>query len=144
MIEKKPSKLKRFLIGYYGGLQSAHLFFLARAGFIIQTTGRVPFPASPPPSGWPDSVWPFLLGMGAVDVVAASLGIFFSYQYLVKGDLKLRAGLISLTIAVCSGIIYLFGTLPSGAWAANPISYLIVVLVFSPVVPLTALIFRNQ
>ena len=140
----EPGKILRYLVGYYGLLQTTHLIFLARAGFIFLTAGRIPFPASPPPSGWSEAVWPFLLGMGAVDVVAASLGIYFSYRYLIKEELDLRAGLISLTIAVCSGIIYLFGTIPSGAWGANPISYLIVALAFSPVAPLAAWVFRIQ
>ena len=126
----------KILTGYYGFLQLAHLFFLGRAGLILFQTGGVPFPASPPPGGWPGEVLPFLMGMAAADVVAAGLGIYFSLSLLVKKQLRPLAGIISLSIALASAVVYLFGTLPSGAWSNNPISYLIVLLVFSPIIPL--------
>ena len=140
----KGRSLLGYLVAYYGVLQLFHLLFLARAGLLLITQGWVPFPASPPPGGWPESVLPFLMGMGAVDVAAASLGIYFSYKYILQDDLVLPAGWISLSIALASGVIYLFGTLPRGAWEANPVSYLIVVLVFSPVLPLAILLFGKQ
>ncbi len=139
----KSDRFLRLLTGYYGILQSCHLIFLARAGLLYLNQGRVPFPASPPPGGWPGEVIPYLMGMGAVDVVAASLGIYFSLSLLFGDRLRLREGLISLTIALCSGVLYLVGTLPSGAWGANPLSYLIVILVFSPVLPLAFLVFKR-
>jgi hypothetical protein len=126
----------RFLAGYYSVLQILHLFFLGRAGLILRVSGRIPFPASPPAGGWAPEVIPFLMGMAAADVIAAGLGIYFSWSLLVKGQLKPLPGIISLTIALSSAVVYLVATLPAGAWSQNPVSYLIVVLAFSPIVPL--------
>ncbi|RLE05920.1 MAG: hypothetical protein DRJ13_01145 [Bacteroidetes bacterium] len=136
MNKQGDNKLFRYLVGFYGILQAMHLFFLGRAGYILLKTGRVPFPASPPPGGWNPAVLPFMMGMAAADVVAASLGIFFSSSLLIKKSFKPLVGIISLTIALSSAIVYLAGTLPAGAWDHNPMSYLIVVLAFSPIVPL--------
>jgi len=129
-------KWPRYLAGYYGFLQTMHIFFLGRAGLILMQTGRVPFPASPPPGGWDPAVLPFMMGMAAADVVAACLGIIFSYSLLIKKSFKPLVGIISLTIALSSAVVYLVGTLPAGAWGHNPISYFIVVLAFSPIIPL--------
>jgi len=144
MNELKDNKVFRYLVGFYGFLQTMHLFFLGRAGFILLKTGNVPFPASPPPGGWDASVIPFLMGMAAADVVAASLGIYFAYSLFIKNKFKPLAGVISLTIALSSAIVYLIGTLPAGAWVYNPISYLIVIMVFSPIIPLYVLLVREM
>lgn len=126
----------KILAGYYGVLQSLHLGSLARAGLIVLRGGELPFPAPPPPGGWPSPSLPFLLGMGVVDVFAILLGLAFVYRLCVKGAIDGLLGTISLTIALASGVLYLIGTLPSGAWEANLGAYLIVLAVFSPVVPL--------
>ena len=136
MNNKKTNRWIKVLTGYYGFLQLAHLFFLGRAGLILFQTGSVPFPASPPPGGWPVEVLPFLMGMAAADVIAAGLGIYFSLSLLVKKQLRPLIGIISLSIALASAVVYLVGTLPSGAWLKNPISYLVVMVVFSPIIPL--------
>jgi hypothetical protein len=70
--------------------------------------------------------------MGAVDVLAISLGLVFAYLFLVRDRIQVTLGLISLTAAISSGIIYLVGTFPSGAWQANPLAYLAVCILFSP------------
>jgi hypothetical protein len=143
MKNMKTNRWIKGLAGYYGALQLAHLFFLGRAGLILGKTGSVPFPASPPPEGWAVEVLPFLMGMAAADVIAASLGIYFSLSLLVKKQLRPMAGIISLSIALASAIVYLVGTLPSGAWVKNPISYLIVSVVFSPIMPLFFILVRQ-
>jgi len=139
----KKNKYFSFLAGYYGLLQTMHIVFLSRAGLLLLQTGSVPFPASPPPGGWNDAVLPFLMGMAAADVVAASLGIYFSFTLLLKNKLKPLVGIISLTIALSSAVVYLVGTLPTGAWIHNPISYLIVLLAFSPIIPLYFILLRE-
>ena len=140
---QKAIKWFKYLAGYYGILQSFHIFFLGRAGLTLLQTGIVPFPASPPPGGWAPSVLPFMMGMAAADLIAACLGIFFAFSLLAKGELKPLVGIISLTIALSSAIVYLFGTLPAGAWMHNPLSYLIVILAFSPIIPLYFLLVRE-
>jgi len=143
MNKLEENNVFRNLVGFYGFLQTAHLFFLGRAGYILLKTGNVPFPASPPPGGWDTVVIPFLMGMAAADVVAAGMGIYFAYSLICNGKFKPLAGVISLTIALSSAIVFLFGTLPAGAWVHNPISYLIVFLAFSPIVPLYILLVRE-
>lgn len=137
------AKWFKYLAGYYAILQASHLVFLVRAGLILQQTGRVPFPASPPSGGWHPSVIPFLMGMASADALAAILGVYFSYSFLVKGLLKPLTGIISLSIALSSAVVYLFGTLPAGAWGQNPVSYLIVLLAFSPILPFYYLLVRH-
>ena len=132
----KTNRWFKRLTGYYGVLQLAHIFFLGRAGLILLQTGSIPFPASPPPGGWSLEVLPFLMGMAAADVIAASMGIYFAYSLLVNGKLMALAGIISLTIALSSAVVYLIGTFPGGAWEQNPLSYFVVFLVFSPIIPL--------
>ena len=143
MNEKKGNNLFRYLVVYYGFLQTMHLFFLGRAGYSLLQTGNVLFPASPPPGGWDAAVIPFLMGMAAADVIAAGIGIYFAYSLFINEKLKPLAGIISLTIALSSAVVYLIGTLPAGAWAHNPISYLIVILAFSPIIPLYVLLVRE-
>ncbi len=142
MLEHQGTKLFRVLIGFYGFLQTLHLLFLGRAGFILMKTGNVSFPASPPPGGWNSAVIPFLMGMAAADVVAAGVGIYFAFSFFINGILKSLLGIISLTIALSSAMIYLVGTYTAGAWAYNPLSYLVVILAFSPIIPLYALLVR--
>ena len=140
----RGNKWFSLLAGYYGLLQTMHIIFLSRAGLLVLQTGRVPFPAAPPPGGWNDAVLPFLMGMAAADVVAACLGIYFSYSQLIKKRFKPVIGIISLTIALSSAVVYLVGTLPSGAWIHNPISYLIVILAFLPIIPLYILLVSKS
>jgi len=132
----KESHIFRLLTGYYGLLQSIHLLLLARAGWILLQGREIPFPAPPPGGGWPDSSLPFLLGMGFVDVFAIGLGLIFVYVYFQREKVLNNLGLISLTAAIASGIVYLIGTLPSGAWGANLMAYLAVLVFFSPILPL--------
>lgn len=133
MVDKTPARSFRFLTGYYGILQSIHFLLLARAGSYLLRGHGIPFPAPPPPGGWPEPALPFLVGMGAADVLAIVLGLIFAYHFLFKDQIQTTLGLISLTAAISSGIIYLIGTLPSGAWGANPLAYLAVIILFSPV-----------
>ncbi len=140
---EKQSKLFQMVTGYYGLLQSAHLILLTRAGLFILQNQEIPFPAPPPPGGWPASSLPFLLGMGFVDIFAIGLGLVFVVYYFLRKRILINIGLISLTAAISSGIVYLIGTLPSGAWEANLIAYLAVLLLFSPVLLLYYLILSE-
>jgi hypothetical protein len=145
MKEKNPTNLFPYLVGYYGVLQSFHLLLLTRAGLFLLLGRDIPFPAPPPPGGWPGPALPYLLGMGLVDVFAIGLGLVFSYSFFARKKTYNILGLISLTAATSSGIVYLVGTIPSGAWGANPLAYLAVVLLFSPFLPLyISLITRTQ
>jgi hypothetical protein len=135
-------KVLRQLLSYYTFLQFTHIIFLSRAGLIYLTTGRIPFPAQPPITGWAAETIPFLFGMGAVDALAAGLALFAGWKLVKDSKFLQNVWIISISIAVSSAVIYIFGTLPSGAWQANPIGYAIVTLVFSPLLILVILFVR--
>jgi hypothetical protein len=138
------SKLLPFLIGYYGMLQAFHSLLLIRAGWFLLQNREIPFPAPPPPGGWAETALPFLLGMGLVDLFAIGLGLVFVYRSLFQKEIRYTIGLVSLTAALSSGIVYLVGTLPSGAWEANPIAYLAVLVLFSPILPLYYFLLKQR
>jgi hypothetical protein len=142
MKDTQAPKVIRWLAGYYGVLQSLHLLSLARAGWLVLRGGDIPFPAPPPPGGWPSTSLPFLLGMGMVDVFAITLGLVFVYKLFYKNEIAGLLGVVSLTIALSSGVVYLVGTIPSGAWQANWVGYLAILLLFGPVVPFFILFVR--
>jgi len=132
----------RLLIIYYGVLQSVHLLALLRAGYLFNRLNRMPFPAPPPPGGWAPQAVPFLIGMGLVDAVAIILALVFVYLWITSRQAPIRLGLISLTIAGASAAIFAIGTFASGAWAAHPLAYGVMVILFAPLLPLFVLLAR--
>jgi hypothetical protein len=143
MTESTPSPVFRLLTGYYGILQSIHLLLLIRAGWFFVQGWSIPFPAPPPLSGWPESSMPFLIGMGLVDIIAIGLGLIFVGNFFFKGKALFDLGIISLSLALASGLIYLVGTIPSGAWEANLAAYLVVVFLFGPVLPFFFMLIKK-
>jgi hypothetical protein len=136
-----PKSFRR-LLNYYSLLQFSHIFFLSRAGLIFLTQGRIPFPAQPPAAGWEAETIPFLFGMGAVDALAAGLALYAGWKMAKDSVFYHNIWFISVCIAATSAVIYCFGTLPSGAWQANPIGYGIVAFVFSPLLILVIQFIR--
>lgn len=132
----------RPLIVYYGILQSVHLLALLRAAYLFSRLNRFPFPAPPPTGGWAPQTIPFLIGMGLVDAVAIILALVFVYMWIINRQTPIRLGLISLTIAGASAAIFAIGTFASGAWAANPLAYGVMVILFAPLLPFFVLLAR--
>ncbi|MDZ7844528.1 MAG: hypothetical protein U5K99_06995 [Anaerolineales bacterium] len=126
------SEPKRILTVYYGLLQLAHLGTLTAAGLAFLKSGSMPFPAQPPTGGWADQALPFLLAMGGVDAAAAALGVWFVVKYLIADVWKWKIGVISITSALTSAVIFAAGTGASGAWLEHPLAYGGMVLVFAP------------
>lgn len=129
---RKDDKAPKFMIAYYGLLQTMHLMVLIRAGIIFLQGGKAPFPILPPPDGWQDQAMAFMFGLAGMDVLGIILGIIFSYKTLFKGKFMPVLGLLSLTIFISGAVVFGAGTFPSGAWSANPISYWIMVGLFAP------------
>jgi hypothetical protein len=134
----------RILQGYYCLLQVAHLIFLSRAGLIVVTAGRYPFPASPPAGGWNDQVIPFLLAMGGLDAIAAALTLTAGYRKFFQQKSSERLWLLSLTAALTSALIFTAGTWVSGAWHANPWEYGLLVPFFTPLFILYGGLLRSK
>ena len=121
------------LTAYYGLLQLTHFSLLTWGGFMILRTGKLIFLALPPLEGWSPQVTPFLMGLGLADAIAAGMGIYFAFQALVKKCWYINLGLISISIALASALVFLVGTISAGAWYQNPIEYLGMVVLFLPV-----------
>ena len=143
-METKQKTRLRFLTAYYGVLQSLHLLTLAYAGLQILQGDPAPFPILPPHIGWTDQTMAFLYGLAGTDVVGILLGIFFATRAILKKDYKPRLGILSLTIFITGAIVFGAGTLPSGAWAAHPVAYWAMVVLFLPSVVLYYLLLKNQ
>jgi CDP-diglyceride synthetase len=143
-MENEQNTSLRFLIGYYGLLQSLHLLTLARAGVRILQGDPAPFPILPPPGGWTEQSMAFLYGLAGTDVVGILLGIFFAYRAILKNDFNPRLGTLSLTIFITGAIVFGAGTYPSGAWAAHPTAYWVMVGLFLPSVLLFILLLKNE
>jgi hypothetical protein len=126
-----PGRLKKFSY-YYAILQLCHLTLLTRAAIIYLSGGQIPFPAQPPVSGWAIETIPFLVGMGAVDALAAGLAIYGGWSLISQGVFLDKLWVISLNIALVSAIVFCFGTIPSGAWGTNAIGYGILAISFTP------------
>jgi hypothetical protein len=119
-----------------------HFSLLTWGGIVILRSGKLIFLALPPAEGWSPQVIPFLMGLGLADAFAAGIGIYFTYQALIKKSWHLFLGLISISIALASALVFLVGTISSGAWILNPIEYLSMVVLFSPIPPLYFLLLR--
>jgi hypothetical protein len=141
-LSNKP--IARTLIAYYGILQGLHLGVLVRAGVILLLQGRFPFPILPPPGGWDPQIIPFMLGLGMTDLAGILLGLFFVYRALIKGAFYRRLGVISLTIFITGAVVFAAGTFPSGAWAAHPIAYGLMAVLFLPAVILYIWLLRSN
>ena len=134
-MELRGKMLKRYLTAYYGILQITHLMVLGRASVIFAQSNVLPFPASSPPQGWSPQVIPFLFGLGAVDALAAGLGVFWAARVLLthKRDDKFW-GQISLCTAISSALVFAVGTIATGAWFNHPQEYFGMAVAFMPVV----------
>jgi hypothetical protein len=146
-MEQNPqlSKVLALFSRYYCLLQITHLILLTRAAVIMVGGGSVPFPAAPPPGGWSEEVLPFMIGMGAVDALAAGLAVYAGLTLIRKNIFLNITWLVSLSLALSSAVVFLFGTLPSGAWQADPVGYGILVIFFSPLLPYLYFLLRyNQ
>lgn len=134
----------RILIPYYGLLQSAHGVALLRAGWLLLRGGEMPFPAPPPPGGWSPQAVFFLLALGILDGFNILLALRFTAQFLRTGEHNNRLGLISLTIACASAMVFAIATGLSGAWFAHPWAYSLMGVLFLPVAWLFALLARSH
>lgn len=134
-MELRGKMLKRYLSAYYGILQITHLMVLGRASVIYVQSNVLPFPASPPPQGWSPQVVPFLFGLGAVDALAAGLGVFWAAGIFITHKMdEVLWGQISLSVALSSALVFAIGTIATGAWFNHPREYFGMAAAFMPVV----------
>ncbi len=123
----------KILVGYDGLIQLVHFYALARAGLLMQQSGRFGFPALPPPGGWQEQVVPLLLATGCVDALNVVLVFLFVFAYFTKRWWWHPLGLVTLTIFCYSAVMYAAVAVPSGAWRLHALAYWSVAAVFFPV-----------
>ena len=133
-MQKPEPRLFHLLIPYYGLLQALHLGALARAGLLILRGNPAPFPILPPPGGWTNQTMAFLYGLAFTDLIGIVFGILFSTQFVFEDKFNTRLGTLSLTIFITGAIVFTAGTFPSGAWAAHPVAYGVLIVLFAPCV----------
>ena len=92
----------------------------------------MPFPAPPPLSGWRPQATYFLGGMGIADGIAILLALYFAIQTLFYKRFIPLTGVISLTAAITSALVFAVGTAASGAWTAHPLGYALMGILFAP------------
>jgi hypothetical protein len=131
--------LARFLVGYYGFIQAAHIIAIARAASVLAVSQTMTFPAPPPPGGWSPQTNHFLIAMGAADAINAVVALMFVYGYFVEARWRVWLGTLSLAVSAYSAVIFAYGTIASGTWTHHPTGYLSIALVFIPVALLIVL-----
>jgi len=129
---------------YYGLLQSLHMLTLARAGLLILQGAAYPFPILPPPGGWAEQSMAFLFGLAGMDIIGILLGILFAGQVLFERKLNRLLGFLSLTIFIIGAVVFAAGTFPSGAWAAHPVAYGSMVILFAPALLLYLFLLKDS
>jgi hypothetical protein len=126
-------KWTAYLVAWYGLLQGIHLVLLTRAGVRYLWEGAVAFPAPPPPEGWSPQAVHFLVFLGGFDFFIALLALGFAYGYFRAARGWFGLGLLSLSAACFSALVFAYGTAAAGAWSAHPGTYLTMIPLFLPV-----------
>lgn len=128
------SRFSKGLITYFGILEVTHLVALVWAGIIFIQTGDIGFPAPAPAGGWTKQAQYFLLANGIVDLINTFIAFVFVIAYFRGKIWCWWLGVISMTLSTYSAVLYTIGTGAANAWQNQPIGYLIVSIVFAPMV----------
>ncbi|MGE5682382.1 MAG: hypothetical protein ACM34K_16055 [Bacillota bacterium] len=128
------SSFTRVLVAWYGIFQIIHLVSLIRAAIALFQGGSFTFPALPPRNGWQPQAAYFLLGMGIIDTFNIIISLIFVYGYFTYARWRLTFGVLTLTVMMYSALIFAFGTIFTGAWKDNFVSYTILLIAFIPVI----------
>lgn len=125
-----------WLVIWYGSVQMLHFISLIRAGWIYLTQHEIGFPAPGPPAGWSEQAMHFLLALGITDALLILLSLCFVYAYHRQRPRQYSLGLLATGSSIVTALVFALGTLPSGAWLQNPISYGLITLLFIPFIGL--------
>lgn len=129
----QTNRFARVLVAYYGLVQAAHIIALAISLSLLVRDGELTLLAPPPTDGWSAQTHHFLVGLGAIDAVNAVLALVFVYGCFSHARWWFWLGTTTLTVSVCSALVYAYGTMRSGAWGDHLAQYLTLVVVFVPV-----------
>ncbi|NOZ74836.1 MAG: hypothetical protein GXO90_05585 [FCB group bacterium] len=137
MAEPYPN-LRRGLILYYGGLQTVHFLVLIWAAFVYFTSGHIGVPA-PAATVWSTDAQAFLVGTAAIDFLMIPFTWAFVWAMFTRHPREIILETIALTGSFYSAGLFFLGTWPAGAWAAHPLNYGTLALLFFPVAALAIL-----
>ena len=137
-------RFSRWLVGYFGIIQFLHFITLVRAGWYYLQTGSLGFPAPPPLDGWPTSAIPFLLAMGFTDAILIIISEIFVLGFFKQKAWAMKIGLVALSGAIATALVFAVGTMPSGAWLVHPAGYGILCVLFAPFLVLFIQLIKNS
>ena len=111
----------RWLVGYYGVFQAGHLVFN-----VVHLSGlrsiSEDFPP-PPAEGWHPQTIAFWTACALIDTAIALLALYFVAAFFGGRRRVLWAGLVSLTMYMCTIFIFDYTVVATGAWARHPVEY---------------------
>lgn len=138
------SNSHKILVIYFGIVQSAHLIVLLRAAIILAVSGRLVFPAAPPPEGWTIQAQHCLLGNGLIDALNIAASLLFIGAYLKRRPWQRPLGLIALTAQLYSALLFGIVTIQSGAWMTHPVGYFSLAILYLPIFILTVRFYSDS
>ena len=127
--------LGRALVAWFGLYQLTHVLVNVR-GIPLLATGRLDFPAPPPAATWSTEVVSFLMGMAVADTINALASLVYVVGHFGKKPWRHWLGTVTLSIAVYAAAVLAWATISTGAWAANPVPYVFINVMFLPMVAL--------
>ena len=132
----KSSRM-RWLVGYYGVFQAAHLVLN-----LVHLGGLRPIQAFPPPpaEGWHPQTTALWTAMGLLDTAFAVLALHFVAAFFGGRRRALWAGLVALTTNMYAALSFNYTVIATGAWARHPVEYVVLNAVSIPLVVLFAVV----
>jgi hypothetical protein len=116
---------------YWSGLwQAIHL-----ALNIAYTLGRADFPPAPP-EGWTEQATHIFEGLVASDIVQSLVALAFVGGYVTRKRWSFVLGLVSLSSSMFNSFSFTYFMVGTGAWAAHATDFVIIQVLWSPLVVL--------
>lgn len=136
-------RITKLLVLWYGLYQLGHVLANLRGLTLIRRGRPLDFPAPPPPEGWSEQTLHLWFGLAATDLFGALLALIFVVGFLRRSRWWLTLGPVVLTISLYAAVVFNYGTWRAGAWTAENLwIYVLVNILFLPVVGLAVLVYR--
>lgn len=133
----------KILFAWYGLFQAGHLVVNARGLALLQAGNSLDFPAPPPAGGWHAQAIAFLASIAVVDVATAVAGLTCVLGYFRRAPWAVPLGLVSVSASLYAAIVFDAATIITGAWARSFGVYVVINLLYAPVVVLLVLLFNR-
>ncbi len=132
-----PGVAIRWLVGYYGVFQAAHVVLN-----LVHLGGLRPIGDFPPPpaGGWHPQATASWTAMALMDTAGALLALYFVAAFLGRRRRALWAGLVALTTNLYAALSFDYTVIATGAWARHPVEYAVLNAASIPLVVLFAMV----